>query len=399
MIFSQELFDLPHGDSSMVIANGHGSEAHVLLASEQVNASATLAKLMTKIGYDYHIASSQSDALALIKSLPIAAVIAICSSETIRLLETLCHNDTHLLILIVPDNMTTLVNERVLALADAVLPLSTPYLETQLLTLLKLHFENHGLQSKIKAMGHEIDEQKRLTNEIELLKNAIVRNVSHELRTPLLHMKSAVSLLKDETKNETLIEYAENAMARLEILVRNITMLGHSLDIKLGPIILRDAVEYARRNLGRVWQRKTDAERIMLELEANLPPVNADKQGLSTVLQLLIDNALKFGEEKPIFVIARKQNDGTVYIAVKDEGIGIAADKLKHIFDSFYQIDNSSTRRYGGAGVGLALVKIILDLHHTEIHVESEEGKGSTFWFTLPYIELPHDDRLGKDED
>jgi signal transduction histidine kinase len=84
---------------------------------------------------------------------------------------------------------------------------------------------------------------------------------------------------------------------------------------------------------------------------------------------------------------------------VKDEGIGIAADKLKHIFDSFYQIDNSSTRRYGGAGVGLALVKIILDLHHTEIHVESDEGKGSTFWFTLPYIELPYDDKLGKDED
>ncbi|HSF71115.1 MAG TPA: hypothetical protein VLA25_02400, partial [Methylotenera sp.] len=83
MIFSQELFDLPHGDSAMVIANGHGSEAHVLLASEQVTASATLANLMTKIGYDYHIASSQNDALALIKSLPIAAVIAICSSETI----------------------------------------------------------------------------------------------------------------------------------------------------------------------------------------------------------------------------------------------------------------------------------------------------------------------------
>ena len=117
----------------MVVANGHGSEAHVLLASEQDTASATLATLMTKIGYEYHIASSQNDALALINTLPVAAVISICSAETIRLMEALCHNDAYLLILIVPDNMTTLVNERVLLLADAVLPLSTPYLETQLL--------------------------------------------------------------------------------------------------------------------------------------------------------------------------------------------------------------------------------------------------------------------------
>jgi signal transduction histidine kinase len=383
----------------MVIANGHVSEAQILLASGHLIGNQALEILMTKMGYAYSIATNHNDAITVIKSNPIAAVIAICSAETIRLMETLCHDDAYLLLLIVPDEVAALVNEQVIELADAVLPLNTPYLETQLLTLLKLHFKNHGLQFTIKTMGHEIDEQKRLTNEIELLKNAIVRNVSHELRTPLLHMKSAVSLLKDETENKTLIEYAENAMARLEILVRNITMLGHSLDIKLGPIILRDAVDYARRNLGRVWQRKADAERIMLELEASLPPINADKQGLSTVLQLLIDNALKFGEDKPISVIARKETDGTVYIAVKDEGIGIAADKRKHIFDSFYQIDNSSTRRYGGAGVGLALVKIILDLHHSEIHVESEEGKGSTFWFTLPYIELPYDDKFGAVED
>lgn len=382
----------------MVIANGH-IEAQVLLASEQSTWSQALEKHLANMGYGYSIAKTHSDALTLIETHPIAAVVAVCSSETLRLMESLCTENSCLLVLIVPDNMATLVDERVIAMADAVLPFTTPYLESQLLSLLKLHFENHDLQSTIKNMGYEIDEQKRLTNEIELLKNAIVRNVSHELRTPLLHMKSAVSLLKDETENKTLIEYAENAMARLEILVRNITMLGHSLDIKLGPIILRDAVDYARRNLGRVWQRKADAERITLQLETSLPPVNADKQGLSTVLQLLIDNALKFGEEKPIFVIARKQEDGTVYIAVKDEGIGIAADKRKHIFDSFYQIDNSSTRRYGGAGVGLALVKIILDLHHTDIHVESEEGQGSTFWFALPYIDMPYDNKFASVED
>jgi signal transduction histidine kinase len=116
-------------------------------------------------------------------------------------------------------------------------------------------------------------------------------------------------------------------------------------------------------------------------------------------MQLLIDNALKFGDDKPIKVIGQKRNDGTVYIAVQDEGIGIAKDKLKNVFDSFYQIDSSSTRRYGGAGVGLALVKLILDHHQTDIQVDSQEGKGSTFWFTLPIVEMPHFDKDGYGED
>ncbi|MDQ7035175.1 MAG: HAMP domain-containing sensor histidine kinase [Anaerolineae bacterium] len=319
------------------------------------------------------------------------------SDETLALMSSLqVQNQRRLMICVVPDDMETPLAAHITSLVDAILPLSTPYLETQILTLLRLHFDNRQLQTKVRTMGHEVDEQKRLTNEMELLKNAIVRNVSHELRTPLLQVKAAVALLREEVDNDKLIQYAENAMSRLEIHVKNITMLGQTLDINPGPIILRDAVEYARRNLGRIWQRKSEADRITIDIESNLPPINADKVGLSTVLQVLIDNALKFGDDKPIKVIGHKRNDGTVYIAVQDSGIGIAEDKRKNIFDSFYQIDNSSTRRYGGAGVGLALVKLIIDYHQTSIQVDSEEGKGSTFWFTFPYIEIP---QSNKDED
>ncbi|MCA9913170.1 MAG: ATP-binding protein, partial [Anaerolineae bacterium] len=163
---------------------------------------------------------------------------------------------------------------------------------------------------------------------------------------------------------------------------------GQSLDLRVGPIILRDAVEFARRSLGRVWGRRSEAERIQVMLAENLPPVPADKQGLSTVMQLLMDNALKFsGKDQPIEVIGCLRDDH-VYIAVRDYGIGIAQDKLQDIFESFYQVDSSSTRRYGGMGIGLALVKLILDHHNTEIHVDSELGKGSTFWFLLPWVDL-----------
>ena len=375
----------------MAVTNGHIRASSVLVASEQTNWLQILEAHLTHTGYQYTVAQTEVDAVKIINGKNrVGAVIAICSAATIAWLKTLCANPKNFFsILIIPDETASLVDAQVISMVDALLPLSAPYLQTQLVSLLRLHFDNYELQSKVQDMGHEIDEQKRLTSEIELLKNAIVRNVSHELRTPLLQVKSAVALLKEEVVNDKLMEYAENAMARLEIHVKNITMLGQTLDINPGPIILRDAVEYARRNLGRIWQRKGEADRITLDIEHNLPPILADKVGLSTVMQLLIDNALKFGDDKPIKVIGRKHDDGTVYIAVQDEGIGIAKDKLKNIFDSFYQIDNSSTRRYGGAGVGLALVKLILDHHQTTVHVDSQEGKGSTFWFTLPYIDIP----------
>jgi signal transduction histidine kinase len=128
-------------------------------------------------------------------------------------------------------------------------------------------------------------------------------------------------------------------------------------------------------------------------IDSDLPPIMADKQGLSTVLQQLLDNALKFSEKngKDVEVIGKREGD-KAYIAVRDYGIGIPEDKLKNIFDLFYQVDSSSTRPYGGLGVGLALVKLILEHHGTKIEVISQLDEGSTFYFYLPIatIEIHH---------
>lgn len=237
---------------------------------------------------------------------------------------------------------------------------------------------------ELRQLQSEVQLLRRNSVEIEVLKNAIVRNVSHELKTPLLQVKSAVSLLAEDLGSSKLIDYATDATARLELLVRNITLLGSSLDINPGPVIVRDAIESARRNLRRIWQRKDETERIVVLLENHLPPVLADKQGLSTVLQLLIDNALKFSK-KNVEVCAQHSED-SVELTIRDYGIGIAKDQLDLIFDLFYQVDHSSTRRYGGTGVGLAIVKLILDRHNTKVLVESSENIGSSFSFRLPII-------------
>ncbi len=283
---------------------------------------------------------------------------------------------------------------------DIILPTDPVILEQQLTSFLHLHHELHQVrtayikqQEQIYLLQKSLDEQKRATTEIELLKNAIVRNISHELKTPLLQVKSAVNLLSeigpDHEQHDSVLELAKNATSRLEGLVKNVTLLGSSLDINIGPIILRDTIEYTRRNLVRMLQRPaTDVERVHLAIANNLPPVNADKQGLTMVFQLLLDNALKFSKAPALVDVIVERIGDRARVQICDHGIGMEAEKLNHIFEIFYQVDNSTTRRYGGAGVGLALVKLILEAHKTDIHVKSKPGVGSTFWFDLPLVEF-----------
>lgn len=320
------------------------------------------------------------------------AIIAPHSSESLKLFTTLYqqHGD-HLqrpLYVLITEPQVASVLEAYDSLADMVVPALPGYISPQLRTYLRLRGEalalsqrNLKLQEKNKRLKKDLQLQQRSADEVNLLKNAIVRNVSHELKTPLLHLKSAVHMLAEDTKNNTLVEYATNATARLEGLVHNITQLASSLDINLTPIILREIIDQAIRNLRRSWESRNEVGRIKLEVADSLPIVMGDRQGLSTVLQLLIGNALKFSDNEVI--VRAEQVNNTVKVSVCDTGIGIAEEELEKIFELFYQVDSSSTRPYGGTGVGLAIVRLILERHGVKITVESKEGTGSTFAFVL----------------
>lgn len=368
----------------MVSQNGsQPASRYVILAKEQVAWLTSLQQDLDAAGFSFVILTL--DEIEIYQQQHTIDAIVLVDDATLPGYKTATHNP---LMIRVTTNGTPLPTSEDAAQAEMPFVFSSsPNLASQITTYLTLHKDNRQLQETIEQLQAQIDKQHRTSNEVEILKNAIVRNVSHELRTPLLQVKSAVTLIGEDVSDKTLVNFAEKAMARLEMLVKNITMYGQSLDLHVGPIILRDSVEFARRSLIRVWGRRNESDRIQLKLEDNLPPVLADKQGLSTVMQLLMDNALKFSKDQPIEVIGCLRGDH-VYIAVRDYGIGIAEDKLQDIFESFYQVDSSSTRRYGGMGIGLALVKLILDHHNTEIHVDSELGKGSTFWFLLPWVDL-----------
>jgi signal transduction histidine kinase len=273
--------------------------------------------------------------------------------------------------------------------ADLVLPVR--WLDQQLLTALKQRSElirvQHKLEQEIGNVEAHVEESRRAAREVELLKNAIVRAVSHELKTPLLHVKAAVAMLSDmnDEDRQKLIGYATDATTRLEGVVKNVTQLAEVLEIRLEPARASDAVAQALRNLRRTWEHKDNVDRVHVDAPPGLPLVWADEAGIGIALQHLIDNALKFSDN-PVIVTA-EHLDTDVVFTVRDTGIGIPMDKLDAIFEPFVQIDNSDARRFGGIGVGLAIVRLILERHHTLIKVESEIGSGSAFSFALPCVE------------
>lgn len=268
---------------------------------------------------------------------------------------------------------------------DLILPLalidSLPYILHTLQQTWQLRHElNHTRQS--------LAELRRSAAQLDLLREAIVQNVTHELRTPMLQVKSAVALLAEEVQPDNpIIDLALTATRRLETGVRNVTLLqelmNESFESKVfGPIPVSDLIHGAIRNLGRTWERKHDLERIVIELPDSLFPVLGDRQRLSIALQLLIDNALKFSQSA--VHITAKREDTSVCFHIIDHGIGIPAHLVHRVVEPFFQIDTPASRKHGGMGIGLTIVKFILDQHNVALEINSAEGQGSTFSFRLP---------------
>lgn len=133
-------------------------------------------------------------------------------------------------------------------------------------------------------------------------------------------------------------------------------------------------------------QKKADKSRISLKtiLPEYLPKAYIDPDRIKRVLLQLIDNAIKFTPAEGHVTLEAISAGKLSRISVSDTGIGFPIDRTNELFEPFHQLDGSSTRHYGGTGLGLALVKLILDTHGVELHVESEQGRGSTFSFSLP---------------
>ena len=222
---------------------------------------------------------------------------------------------------------------------------------------------------------------------VETLKTDFVSNVSHEMKTPIAIIKNYAELLQmKNVSEEEKLEYAENireAAGKLSELISNILKLNKLENQRIDPEIesydLCGQLEECILQYEELWDEKE------LELEVNIEEgavIQADPSLMELVWNNLISNAIKFTEPGGKVTIRQTGTSDHVEVSVSDTGCGMSRESVRHIFDKFYQGDTSHSKE--GNGLGLALVRRILDLMNGEIQVISEKGKGSTFTVKLP---------------
>ena len=225
--------------------------------------------------------------------------------------------------------------------------------------------------------------------QLDATRREFVSNVSHELRTPLASIKAMVETLESGALQEPNV--ATDFVGRIHKEVDRLNKLVEGLlelsSVESGRVELQSAPVDLRTLIGEVdaqLQARAQAKRIALgvSLSSDLPSVAGEADRLRQVLVNLLDNAIKFTAEGGKIAVAARAGDRSVEVSVTDDGIGIPQEHLPHIFERFYKVDRS--RRYGGTGLGLAIVKHIVKAHGGEVGVDSREGEGSRFWFTVP---------------
>lgn len=236
--------------------------------------------------------------------------------------------------------------------------------------------------------------------EVDRLKNEFVSVVSHELRTPLTSILGYTELLMnrefppDERRTfvETVYTQAEQLAQLVEDLLSVSRLDAGQIKLNRWIVSLRELVGELTKQL---YAQLGDKHRLVIEMPDKEPPLYVDKDKVRQVLVNLLSNAIKYSPEGGQITLTVRQATARalpaqhpagrfMLVSVRDQGMGISAADIPRIFERFYRVDNSNTRRIGGTGLGLAITKALVELHGGQIWAESQLGRGSTFYLTLP---------------
>jgi PAS domain S-box-containing protein len=235
---------------------------------------------------------------------------------------------------------------------------------------------------------HDVTEKK----EMERLKADFVAMVSHDLRAPLTAVMMTNEILLDSDHFGQLNEGGLKGMERSQQSLQRLMSLVNSLldiekieagrmELLLETVTLKDIAESSIDAVSALAEQKTIQTKIEIASELT---AYADREKTIQVLVNLLSNAIKFSEAEQVVTVSASASGDEVIIKVSDQGRGIPADKISEVFDRFKQVKLEDGRKKGGTGLGLAICKSIIELHGGKVGVESEEAKGSTFWFSLP---------------
>jgi signal transduction histidine kinase len=255
-----------------------------------------------------------------------------------------------------------------------------------------LQAANRTLERRVEERTAELQKALERVSELSQLKANFISNISHELRTPLTHIKGYIELLVTESlgpitnEQKHALHVSQQSANRLEALIEDLIMVSLAsrgeMSVKQEHVDIRRIANLAVKSyLSKAAERGINLHAV---IDEDVPFVQADSQKIAWVLHQLMDNGIKFTSAGGSVVVSvKREGENLVVVSVTDTGIGIAPSRLNDIFEPFHQLDGSSTRKYGGTGLGLSLVRQIIEAHGSMVEVQSVEGRGSTFKFPL----------------
>jgi signal transduction histidine kinase len=255
-----------------------------------------------------------------------------------------------------------------------------------------LQSSNYNLEQRVKERTAELNEALQRLSELNQMKANFVANISHELRTPLTHVKGYLELLVTESlggisdEQRHALQVTQRATTKLESIIEDLIMFSLAsrgeMSMKLKKVDIRRLVTLAAKSASPKAEDR--GVQVLVSAFENIPMVQADSEKIGWVINQFLDNGIKFTQSGGSVVVSLKEEgNNLVLISVTDTGIGIPPSRLKEIFEPFHQLDGSSTRHFGGTGLGLSLVRQIVEAHGSLLDVQSVEGKGTTFKFPL----------------
>ncbi|NND35236.1 MAG: sensor histidine kinase [Saprospiraceae bacterium] len=247
------------------------------------------------------------------------------------------------------------------------------------------------VEKEVASWAHdrqvEIDQLKTLEN----YRREFLGNVSHELKTPIFNIQGYIHTLIDGgiDDNKVNLKYLDRSAKNVERLITIVDDLETISKLESGNLVLdirkfniKELVDEVFETHELTAQRK-NVELVYKEGASQQFQVKADKDYIRQVLDNLVLNSIKYGREGGFTKVSFYDMDKYILVEVADNGLGIDQEHLKHVFDRFYRVDKSRSRDAGGSGLGLSIVKHIVEAHNQTINVRSSKNLGSTFGFTL----------------